>query len=147
MWKVLHNGSVIDVLTRALWVHQGPGLLLLCEDQTYEGQIPETAQGVISRDESTAYQLEDRNKLDDADLLEVSVVFISDQEGQALLEQLEAGQTPDPEDTDPVPPEGGSTDDLMTRAQLTAKVKALEASNARLEEELQAAKILLGVDE
>ena len=144
MWKVLHNGSVVDVLDRALWVHQGPGLLLLCREPVYEGVIPDDAQGVMSRDESTAYQLEGRNKLDDADLLEVSVVSISESEAESLLLALQRGED-DPEDTESTPAENGNTDGIMTRAELTAKVKQLEAENADLNAQIEL--LLSGVTE
>ena len=146
MWKVLHNGSVVDVLDRALWVHQGPGLLLLCREPIYEGVIPDDAQGVMSRDESTAYQLEGRNKLDDADLLEVSVVSVSESEAESLLLALQRGED-DPEDTEPTPAEDGNTGEIMTRAELTAKAQEQDTVIADLREQLAAAKILLGVDE
>ena len=144
MWKVLHNGSVVDVLDRALWVHQGPGLLLLCREPVYEGVIPDDAQGVMSRDESTAYQLEGRNKLDDADLLEVSVVSISESEAESLLLALQRGED-DPEDTESTPAENGNPDGIMTRAELTAKVKQLEAENADLNAQIEL--LLSGVTE
>ena len=151
MWKVqdIGTGHAIDVTSdgNTTWVRQGKSCLINCGPAYDVGIIPDDAQGIVGRDGNTIYQLTERPKLNDADLQEVSVVFISEQEGKAILAQLDGGETPDTEDTDPVPPEGGSTDDLMTWAQLTAKVKALEASNARLEEELQAAKILLGVAE
>lgn len=95
--KIVCNGQIIDVIMdNPVWVKQGNGFRLRCE--------VEEAQGIVSRDGSTTYQLENTSLMDGADqLLTVSAVTISIPEAEELLAQLEAGATPD--DEDPEEPE------------------------------------------
>lgn len=138
-FKAIKDGTIVDALSEPRRVFYSPrsGSILLCLEDT------DPEQGIIGTD-GDVYHVAGwpefpaaAGEIPTVELEEIDVVTY-----EKIRKALD-----DPPDTDPVPPEGGSTDDLMTRAQLTAKVKALEASNARLEEELQAAKILLGVAE
>lgn len=90
------------------------------------------AQGILSKDSSTVYQLAGRDSLGD-DLPTAEIIY------QAEYEELVAGVT-DPDDDTPVTPPDDPDTEILTRAQLTEKVLALE-------DELAAAKILLGVSE
>ncbi len=92
------------------------------------------AQGIVSFDEQSIYQLEDRDDMGRGFALAVPITLAEYDELAANYED-----TTDPEDTVPEVPDGTEEGDVLTRAQLTAKVAALE-------EELQAAKILLGVE-
>lgn len=94
--------------------------------------VEPVAQGILSVDGMVIYQLEGRPSLPGTS---GTAVVITTAEYEDLLASL--GKT-DAEDTAPVVPEGIEEESIMTRAELTAKVLALE-------EELAAAKILLGV--
>lgn len=93
------------------------------------------AQGIVSVDGSTVYQLYGKDALPGVDLTAHEITMT---ECDELAASLAPGDE-DPEDETPVVPEGGSESEILTRAELTAKV-------AELEEELAAAKILLGVE-
>lgn len=84
------------------------------------------AQGIISKDGSTVYQLQGKETLSGDHNIAVPIT---------LMEYDELGFE-DTEDTDPVVPDEDTP--VMTRAELTEKVLAME-------DELAAAKILLGV--
>lgn len=86
------------------------------------------AQGILSADGSTAYMLEDKNTI--PGLTHTASII-----GLAEYEQL---KDTDPEDDNPVPPDDLDTE-VLTRAELMAKVQELE-------DQLAAAKILLGVE-
>lgn len=92
------------------------------------------AQGIVSLDGSEIYQLDGKTSLGDGYSLAVPITLAEYDELAANYERDE-----DPEDTDPEVPDGIVEGDVLTRAQLTAKV-------AELEEQLAATKILLGVE-
>lgn len=92
------------------------------------------AQGIVSLDGSEIYQLDGKTSLGDGYSLAVPITLAEYDELAANYED-----TTDPEDTEPEVPEGTKEGDVLTRAQLTAKV-------AELEEQLAATKILLGVE-
>ena len=92
------------------------------------------AQGIVSLDGSEIYQLDGKTSLGDGYSLAVPITIAEYDELAANYERDE-----DPEDTDPEVPDGTVEGDVLTRAQLTAKV-------AELEEQLAATKILLGVE-
>lgn len=91
------------------------------------------AQGILSLDGSTIYQLDGKTGMGDG---YDTAVIITMAEYDELANDWE---TTDPEDTDPEVPEDTTEEEILTRAQLTAKV-------AELEEQLSATKILLGVE-
>lgn len=92
------------------------------------------AQGIVSLDGSEIYQLDGKTSLGDGYSLAVPITLAEYDELAANYERDE-----DPEDTNPEVPDGTVEGDVLTRAQLTAKV-------AELEEQLAATKILLGVE-
>lgn len=84
------------------------GVIDLCE--------PEKAQGITSLDQTCYYQLDGRDSLGVEDAL--TAAEITEQEWQEITREL-----PDPEDTEPeIPVDAPAGVELMTRAQLTAKV-------------------------
>ena len=92
------------------------------------------AQGVLSLDGSTTYQLYGKTEMPNVTL---TAQLITMAEYDNLM--LDYEETEDTEDTNPEVPEGTNEEEILTRAELTAKVTALE-------EELTAARILLGVE-
>ena len=105
---------------------QKNGVIVRCSKQN--------AQGILSLDGSTIYQLEGKESLN------LDNGYTADYTYMTVYEEIVAGATEeDTEDTTPEVPEDTPEEDILTRAELTAKVKALE-------EELMAAKILLGVE-
>jgi len=105
---------------------QKNGIIKRCSEQS--------AQGILSLDGSTIYQLEGK------DSLNLDNGYTADFTYMTVYEEIIAGITEeDTEDTNPDVPEDTPEEEILTRAELTAKVKALE-------EELLAAKILLGVE-
>ena len=127
--KILSGDTVVGaeaIKTPAYVKHQARNnIIVRCSEPQ--------AQGILSLDSSTVYQLEGCEQLPGVELTAVKITM-------AEYEELISNQTPtDPEDEDPVIPDGGSESDILTRAELTEKVLALE-------DELTAAKILLGVE-
>ena len=105
---------------------QKNGIIKRCTEQS--------AQGILSLDGSTIYQLEGK------DSLNLDNGYTADFTYMTVYEEIIAGITEeDTEDINPDVPEDTPEEEILTRAELTAKVKALE-------EELLAAKILLGVE-
>lgn len=92
------------------------------------------AQGVLSLDGSTTYQLAGKTAMPNVTLI---AMLITMAEYDNLISDYEEPE--DTEDTNPEVPEDTTEEEILTRAELTAKVNALE-------EELTAAKILLGVE-
>ena len=104
---------------------QANGVLVRCTERK--------AQGILSIDGGTVYQLHEKEALENATM---TAMVITTTEYLSLVDTLDKEDT---EDTDPVVPEDTTEEEVLTRAQLTAKVTALET-------ELAAAKILLGVE-
>lgn len=105
---------------------QKNGIIKRCTEQS--------AQGILSLDGSTIYQLEGK------DSLNLDNGYTADFTYMTVYEEIIAGITEeDTEDINPDVPEDTPEEEILTRAELTVKVKALE-------EELTAAKILLGVE-
>ena len=103
------------------------GILIRCDKRD--------AQGVMSGDGNTIYQLQGKqlSGVESDELL--SAVSITLAEYEELAAQV---GTTDPDDDTPVNPPDDPGTEILPRAQLTEKVLALE-------DELAAAKILLGV--
>ena len=122
--KVLKDDTVVAVEAHPSPVYvykQANGVLVRCTERK--------AQGILSIDGGTVYQLYEKEALVNATM---TAVVITTTEYLSLVDTLE-----DTEDTDPVVSEDTTEEEVLTRAQLTAKVTALET-------ELAAAKILLG---
>lgn len=128
--KVMQGDTVITAEAHEAPVYvckQKNGIIKRCSEQS--------AQGILSLDGSTIYQLVGKESLN------LDNEYTADFTYMTVYEEIIAGvEDADKEDTEPEVPAGSSADDILTRAELTAKVKELE-------EELQAAKILLGVSE
>ena len=95
-----------------VWLQPRNGRLLRC--------IEPVAQGIVSADGSCIYQLEGRESLPDTG---GTAAVITTAEYQELLATLDQTDT---EDTAPVIPEGTDEAEIMTRAELTAKVNELD---------------------
>lgn len=103
------------------------GILVRCSEQK--------AQGILSLDGSTVYQLDGKASLGLEDGCTAYYIYLTD------YEEIIAGlENTDEEDTNPEVPEDTTEEQILTRAELTAKVTALE-------EKLLATEILLGVSE
>lgn len=127
--KVMQGDTVVTAEAHETPVYvcrQKNGIIKRCSEQS--------AQGILSLDGSTIYQL------DGKDSLNLDNGYTADFTYMTVYEEIIAGITEeDTEDTNPDVPEDTPEEEILTRAELTAKVKALE-------EELLAAKILLGVE-
>ena len=93
------------------------------------------AQGILSLDGSTVYQLDGKEALNLDNGYTAYPIYMT--EYDEIINNLPPEE--DSEDTEPEIPEGTDGETILTRAELTARVNALE-------DELQAAKILLGVE-
>lgn len=102
-------------------------LMVRCSEQN--------AQGILSLDGSTIYQLDGKTSLSLENGYVAYIISVVDYE--SIIADLE---DTDEEDINPEVPEDTTEEKILTRAELTAKV-------AELEEQLAAAKILLGVSE
>lgn len=127
--KVMQGDTVITAEAHETPVYvckQKNGIIKRCSEQN--------AQGILSLDGSTIYQLDGKESLN------LDNGYTADFTYMTVYEEIIAGITEeDTEDTNPEVPEDTTEEEILTRAELTAKVKALE-------EELSAAKILLGVE-
>ena len=127
--KVMQGDTVITAEAHETPVYvcrQKNGIIKRCSEQV--------AQGILSLDGSTIYQLDGKDSLNLDNGYTASFTYMT------TYDEIIAGITEeDTEDTNPEVPEDTTEEEILTRAELTAKVKALE-------EELSAAKILLGVE-
>lgn len=127
--KVMQGDTVITAEA-----HETPVYVCRQKNGIIKRCIEQSAQGILSLDGSTIYQLEGK------DSLNLDNGYTADFTYMTVYEEIIAGITEeDTEDTNPDVPEDTPEEEILTRAELTAKVKALE-------EELLAAKILLGVE-
>lgn len=92
-FKTVCDGTVIDVfLDDPVWVRQAGPIRVRCDS--------DQAQGLVSSDSNTTYQLIDRPSMDGADQMQkVSVISVPAAEATALLEALGSGPVPEPEPT------------------------------------------------
>lgn len=81
------------------------------------------AQGIVSPDGAEIWQLAGRDSLGDGYAVVWEITMAEYEEWYALQTQPEL---PDPEDTDPVIPEGTDPTTVLTRAELTVKVSELD---------------------
>lgn len=126
--KILKDDVVVAVEAHPVpvYVHrQANGVLVRCTERK--------AQGILSIDGSTVYQLYEKEALANATM---TAVAITTTEYLSLVDTLDKEDT---ENTNPVIPEDTPKEEVLTRAELTAKVTALET-------ELAVAKVLLGVE-
>lgn len=122
------NAASIEALENPVYVYTQPknGLVVRCSSVR--------AQGVLDKTGSVIYQLQGKETIDRAVATAVIITTAEYYELEATL-----GTEEDPEDTNPEIPEDTTEEEVLTRAELTAKV-------SELEEQLAAAKILLGVE-
>lgn len=129
--KIMEGDTVVTAEA-----HESPVFICRQEKNNILVRCPEVhAQGILSLDGSTVYQLDGKPSLDlDNGYTAYPTVMTE-------YEEIVNNQTQeeDTEDENPEIPEGTDERTVLTRAELTAKV-------AELEDELQAAKILLGVE-
>lgn len=122
--KVMQGDTIItaEAHDSPVYVHrQKNNLVVRCSEQN--------AQGILSLDRSAIYQLDAKETLGvDTDGI---AYFIYQTDYEAIIAGLE---DTDKEDTDPEVPEDNPDAEILTRAELTAKVKELEENNTMLME-------------
>lgn len=131
--KVSENDVVIaaEAHENPVYVrHQPNGVNVRCHEVK--------AEGILSVDGSEIYQIVGKPAMEGA--TKMAEVITTD-EYLNLVVELENNipDNDDEEDINPEVPDGGTEEQILTRAELTAKV-------AELEEQLVATKILLGVE-
>lgn len=137
-YKVNHDGTLIDAVTEescCKYVERSR-MVLFCT-------VDDAPQGIVSNRLAKYYHVDGWPEFPEAVTDSGGTVQL-EEIGEAAYKELTAtldagGDPSDPEDADPEVPEGTDEGDVLTRAQLTAKV-------AELEEQLAATKILLGVE-
>lgn len=129
--KILDTDGIatsVEALENPVYVYTQPknGLVVRCSSVR--------AQGVLDKTGSVIYQLQGKETIDRAVANAVMITTAEYYELEAIL-----GTEEDPEDINPEIPEDTTEEEVLTRAELTTKV-------SELEEQLAAAKILLGVE-
>ena len=118
-YKVLLNETVLTAEA-----HEKPAFVKLQTKNNIKVRCSEHyAQGIISLDGSEVYQLPGKAALPDVEKIAVEITMT---EYEEIISE-------EPEDETPVIPED-ETEEPLTRAELTAKVKALEDRNEFLED-------------
>lgn len=136
-YKVTLDDTIIDALTELDCCKYSPRsrMVLRCG-------ADDNPEGIISTRTGLYYHVDGWAEFPEAVTGSggtVTLIEIYEDAYESIVAALDAGsQYDDPEDDDP--DTGGEAETPLTRAELTAKVLTLE-------EELQAAKILLGVSE
>lgn len=125
-YKILLNTTVVDVQKELNYVYwQVKNHLLLVGRSDF-------ANGIVSSDGSTVWHLDGYPEFPEGSYETVRAVEITDKEYEELVKQLELGTVEEPED-----PGVGET--VMSAQEMRSKILTLE-------DELAAAKILLGVE-
>lgn len=125
-YKILLNTTVVDAQNTLNYVYwQVKNHLLLVGRSDF-------ANGIVSSDGSTVWHLDGYPEFPEGSYETVKAVEITDEEYEELVKQLELGTVEEPED-----PGAGET--VMSAQEMRSKILALE-------DELAAAKILLGVE-
>lgn len=125
-YKILLNTTVVDAQKNLNYVYwQVKNHLLLVGRSDF-------ANGIVSSDGSTVWHLDGYPEFPEGSYETVKAVEITDEEYEELVKQLEIGTVEEPEDTDT-----GET--VMSAQEMRSKILSLE-------DELAAAKILLGVE-
>lgn len=138
-FKILsESGAVVDVEAIAdpayvRW-QERPSMLVRCKEREAEGLISD-------KDNDTIYQLEGKHLIGvESDELLSAVVISEAEYDEYTATHGDTEPDPDPEDDNPEIPDDDPDAEVLTRAQLTERLHALE-------DELAAAKILLGVSD
>lgn len=125
-YKILLNTTVVDAQKMLNYVYwQVKNHLLLVGRSDF-------ANGIVSSDGSTVWHLDGYPEFPEGSYETVKAVEITDEEYEELVKQLELGTVEEPED-----PGAGET--VMSAQEMRSKILTLE-------DELAAAKILLGVE-
>ena len=125
-YKIVLNTTVVDAqktLNYVYWQVKNHLLLVGRSD---------LANGIVSSDGSTVWHLDGYPEFPEGTYETVKAVEITDEEYEELVKQLELGTVEEPED-----PGAGET--VMSAQDMRSKILTLE-------DELAAAKILLGVE-
>lgn len=125
-YKIVLNTTVVDAqktLNYVYWQVKNHLLLVGRSD---------LANGIVSSDGSTVWHLDGYPEFPEGTYETVKAVEITDEEYEELVKQLELGTVEEPED-----PGAGET--VMSAQEMRSKILTLE-------DELAAAKILLGVE-
>lgn len=125
-YKIVLNTTVVDAQKNLNYVYwQVKNHLLLVGRSDF-------ANGIVSSDGSTVWNLDGYPEFPEGSYETVKAVEITDEEYEELVKQLELGTVEEPED-----PGAGET--VMSAQEMRSKILTLE-------DELAAAKILLGVE-
>lgn len=154
-YKVIKDGEVIDVNHVFLKWQRKHNILLACD--AVEGQFIQASDG------TNIWRVDWLNRLPDdfpGSFESIEAVEITAEEYEELREKLELGETvEDNTGTEEQPDTGDETPDTQPEEEvmsatamrlrileLEGTVETLKTQNATLSEELQAAKIILGVE-
>lgn len=125
-YKILLGTTIVDAqqsLSYVMW-QMVNHILLSCDEQL--------ANGIVSSDGSTVWHLDGYPEFPEGSYETVKAVEITDEEYEELVKQLEIGTVEEPEDP-------GTSETVMSAQEMRSKILTLE-------DELAAAKILLGVE-
>ena len=136
VYKVIKNNEIIDVLDELYYVRKNPrnGVIISCTS--------DRGQGVISYDGSTLYKLDDALG-DEYDA--VTLEPIDEVEFKRLRDLLD-GVEQEPEVVDPEFPTEDEENESVDEIKEPMSIAEMRAKIIYLEEQLAAAKILLGVE-
>ena len=125
-YKILLGTTIVDAqqsLSYVMW-QMVNHILLSCDEQL--------ANGIVSSDGSTVGHLDGYPEFPEGSYETVKAVEITDEDYEEVGEQLELGTVEEPEDP-------GTSETVMSAQEMRSKILTLE-------DELAAAKILLGVE-
>ena len=125
-YKIVLNTTVVDAQKNLNYVYwQEKNHLLLVGRSDF-------ANGIVSSDGSTVWHLDGYPEFPEGTYETVKAEEITDEEYEELVKQLELGTVEEPEDP-------GTGETVMSAQEMRSKILTLE-------DELAAAKILLGVE-
>ena len=125
-YKIVLNTTVVDAQKTLNYIYwQVKNHLLLVGRSDF-------ANGIVSSDGSTVWHLDGYPEFHEGSYETVKAVEVTDEEYDELVKQLELGTVEEPEDP-------GTGETVMSAQEMRSKILTLE-------DELAAAKILLGVE-
>ena len=136
-YKIVFNDMIIDVIRNPVWV------IWLSRSGRFLNTDPGTANGVVSRDGSTVYNIIGKSSFVNYtnQFKTVDVVEITENEYNNLMSQI-TGENIEVENHEPT-----EIEILQKRvADLEAYTRDVSVCNNNLAEQLEATKILLGVE-
>ena len=125
-YKIVLNTTVVDAQKNLNYVYWQVKNHLLLVGRS------DLANGIVSSDGSTVWHLDGYPEFPEGTYETVKAVEITDEEYEELVKQLELGTVEEPEDP-------GTGETVMSAQEMRSKILTLE-------DELAAAKILLGVE-